>query len=112
MKYFRNKILFTFFFFIVFFAATGIAYAKTATTTEDFRGKIVMQTAHYNDVWYVHPKTLNRYYIPHQWELDSLMRTKGVGIFTKDLEKIAKYGSGDLSDPQALKRFSGYIVLQ
>ena len=112
MKYLNCKNCFVIFIIIASFGCVNLVNANTATTTEDFRGRIVLQSAHYNDVWYVHPKTLRRYYIPHKWELDTLMRTLGVGILTKDLEKIAIPWSGKSSDPAALKRFSGHIVLQ
>lgn len=112
MKYFNRKNYFVIFFIILSFGFINFAHSKTATTTEDFRGRIVLQKEHYNDVWYVHPKTLKRYYIPHQWELDHIMRTKGIGIFTRDLEKIAEVGSESISNPEMVKRFSGYIVLQ
>lgn len=112
MKYYSYKKYFVIFFIIASFGCINFVYAKTATTTEDFRGRVVLQSAHYNDVWYVHPKTLKRYYVPHRWELDTLMRTLGVGILTKDLEKIAIPWSGKSSDPAMLKRFLGYIVLQ
>lgn len=111
MKYLFHKIFFLFSFFLLFFSVADFAYAKTATTTEDFRGEIVLQSAHYNDVWYVHPKTSKRYVLYNSAEAMNVMRKVGKGIFTKDLERIPEPGNSE-GDAEFAKRFFGYILLQ
>ncbi|MFA5359138.1 MAG: hypothetical protein WC310_04975 [Patescibacteria group bacterium] len=56
--------------------------------TEKLRGKILLQVEGEGQAWYVDPDTSKRYYLKNGESAYTALRAFGLGITTKDLEKI------------------------
>ncbi len=87
------------------------AEASTNSLSQRLKGRILLQVESYGRAWYVDPISLDRYYMPNGNEAYFLMRTKGLGITNKDLDKIPtkKGGKGDI---KMIERLKGRILLQ
>ena len=80
-----------------------ITYDKKLTNK--LKGKILLQVESKGEAWYVNPKDEKRYYMADGNEAYNIMRTLGVGITNKDLEKIK-------NNKSEAKKQSGKIFLQ
>jgi len=69
------------------------------------KGRILLQVESKGEAWYVNPKDSKRYYMANGSEAYNIMRTLGVGIVNKDLNKIK-------ADKIFAKKNSGKIFLQ
>jgi len=84
-------------------AETKVTYDKKLT--EKLKGKILLQTESRGEAWYVNPKDGSRYYMANGDEAYNVMRSFGVGVSNKDLEKIK-------TSKTFAKKNSGKILLQ
>lgn len=82
-----------------------VASLKAETLSNRLKGKILLQTESKGEAWYVSPKTAERYYMANGDEAYNVMRTLGVGITNKDLDKIK-------ASKVLAKKSSGKIFLQ
>ena len=69
------------------------------------KGRILLQVENHGEAWYVNPKDSKKYYMANGDEAYTIMRSSGVGITNKDLEKVK-------SDKNFAKKHSGKIFLQ
>lgn len=51
-------------------------------------GRILLQVQEHGEAWYVYPNTKARYYLGRPADAFSIMRTLGLGITNRDLQKI------------------------
>ena len=72
---------------------------------EKLKGRILLQVESNGEAWYVNPKDSKRYYMANGDEAYKIMRNLGIGITTKDLERIK-------ADNNFAKQYSGKIFLQ
>lgn len=69
------------------------------------KGRILLQVESKGEAWYVNPKDSKRYYMANGSEAYNIMRNLGVGITSKDLERIKV-------DKNVAKKQQGKIFLQ
>lgn len=56
--------------------------------TKKFAGRILLQVQSRGEAWYVNPLTLRRYYLGRPADALAIMRSFGLGIANRDLEKV------------------------
>jgi len=79
--------------------------AATLSIGERLRGRILLQVESRGEAYYVHPSTSERYYMANGDEAYNIMRSFGVGITNKDLNRLQD------NKTEALKN-KGKIFLQ
>ncbi len=79
--------------------------ATKAATTNDLKGRILLQVESKGEAWYVNPKDGKRYYMANGDQAFQIMKTLGVGMSNKDIDKMKK-------DATYRKKFIGKILLQ
>jgi len=84
---------------------TPVIYVKAATVSSNLKGRILLQVESRGEAWYVNPKDEKRYYMASGAEAFQIMKTLGVGISNKNLDKIKM-------DVNYRKKFIGKIFLQ
>jgi len=90
---------------ILFFLLIPVICIKAATTPNNLNGRILLQVESKGEAWYVNPKDGLRYYMADGNEAFQIMKTLGVGISNKDLNRIK-------TDANYRKKFIGKILLQ
>lgn len=79
-------------------------------------GKILLQVEENGEAWYINPTNEKRYYMGRPTDAFNLMRSLGVGITNKDLEKISVGSgptmSGAKTDSSFASKQKGKIFLQ
>lgn len=75
------------------------------------RGRILLQVEKAGEAWYVSPLDGERYFLGRPADAFSVMRSLGLGINNKDIEKIG-LPSQTSTDDNLAKRLAGRIVLQ
>lgn len=90
--------------FALFFCQKSVD-ATSGTLANKLKGKILIQVESRGEAWYVNPKDGKRYYMADGNQAFQIMKTLGVGISNKDLNKIK-------SDANYRKKFIGKILLQ
>ena len=106
-----NKKIFIIFFIIFFTLFLKSGYISARQKSHSMAGKIFLQVENRGEAWYIHPKTLTRYYLKNGKEDYEIMRKKSLGISNNDLEKIP-ISSNQKGDTQLTQRLLGYILLQ
>lgn len=91
---------------IIFFPLLAKAQTKTL-----YLGQILIQTEYNNALWYIHPKTGQRFFLYNPERTMEVIRKVGLGIHNKNLEKIPKTNK-DKKDARIFNKFRGNIVLQ
>jgi len=76
-----------------------------AATTNNLNGKILLQVESKGEAWYVNPKDGKRYYMANGDQAFQIMKTLGVGMSNKDVDKMK-------TDANFRKKFIGKILLQ
>lgn len=86
----RNMVRPLIFFVVLLFTIISGAIVFGAHDDADnrFRGRILLEVEKKGEAWYVDPKTGDRVFMGRPGDAFSLMRSMGVGIATKDLERI------------------------
>ncbi len=69
------------------------------------KGRILLQVESKGEAWYVNPKDDKRHYMANGDEAYKIMRNLGIGVTTKDLERIK-------ADNNFAKQYGGKIFLQ
>lgn len=80
--------------------------------TRNVAGKILLDVQRNGEAWYVHPVTMERYYLGTPEDAYKLMRVLGLGISNQHLETIPKPGQAFVGDRALRERLSGRILLQ
>ncbi len=83
-----------------------------ASMVERVAGSILLDVAASGEAWYVEPTTQERYFLNRPDDAFTLMRELGLGISTKDLEKIPSNKEVYTGDSALRSRLSGKILLQ
>ncbi|MDD4900756.1 MAG: hypothetical protein PHS62_01420 [Patescibacteria group bacterium] len=89
--------------FVLVLAPVNFSSASDLATR--LKGKILLQVEDKGQAWYVEPKIGERHYMANGDEAYNIMRNLGVGITTKDLERIQ-------NNKNAAVKHSGKIFLQ
>lgn len=76
-----------------------------AAATNNLNGKILLQVESKGEAWYVNPKDGKRYYMANGDQAFQIMKTLGVGMNNKDVDKMK-------TDANFRKKFIGKILLQ
>lgn len=76
-----------------------------AADTNNLNGKILLQVESKGEAWYVNPKDGKRYYMANGDQAFQIMKTLGVGMSNKDVDKMK-------TDANFRKKFIGKILLQ
>ena len=92
-------------FFLGLVLLTPLICAKAATISSNTKGKILLQVESRGEAWYVNPKDEKRYYMASGGEAFQIMKTLGVGVSNKNLDKIK-------TDANYRKKVAGKIFLQ
>jgi hypothetical protein len=79
--------------------------SKAADLSSTLRGRILLQVESHGEAWYVYPKDSKRYYMVNGAEAYTIMRTLGIGITNKNLDRIK-------ADVAFAKTQQGKIFLQ
>lgn len=82
-----------------------VIYIKAATAPNNLKGRILLQVESKGEAWYVNPKDGKRHYMANGDEAFQIMKTLGVGVSNKDMDKIK-------TDANYRKKFIGKILLQ
>jgi len=93
---------------IIFLLALSLlipVVATKAATANNLNGKILLQVESKGEAWYVNPKDGKRYYMANGDQAFQIMKTLGVGMSNKDVDKMKK-------DSAYRKKFIGKILLQ
>ncbi len=90
--------------FLAFALFTPLFSVKSAPAS-NLHGRILLQVESRGEAWYVNPKDGQRYYMSNGSDAYNVMKSLGVGISNKDLDKIKK-------DANYRKKFIGKIFLQ
>lgn len=90
--------------FLAFALFTPLFSVKSAPAS-NLHGRILLQVESKGEAWYVNPKDGKRYYMANGSDAYNVMKSLGVGISNKDLDKIKK-------DANYRKKFIGKIFLQ
>lgn len=94
-----------FIFLLVLSALVPIFYVKAAAVPKSLKGQILIQVEDKGQAWYVNPKDNKRYYMADGNEALQIMKTLGIGMSSKDIEKMK-------TDASYRKKFIGKILLQ
>ncbi len=77
---------------LLLFLFLGFGYyliiAAQETMSGRLRGRILLQVEKNGEAWYVYPASEERYFLGRPADAFNIMRTLGVGISNKDIEKI------------------------
>lgn len=92
-------------FFVSLFLFIIVSPIKAATTSNNLKGRILLQVESRGEAWYVNPKDGKRYYMANGNEAFRIMKTLGIGMSNKDAEKMKK-------DANFRKQLIGKILLQ
>ncbi len=90
---------------MLFFLLIPAIVVRAVVTPNNLKGKILLQVESKGEAWYVNPQDGKRYYLANGEDAFKIMKTLGVGISNKDLEKIK-------TDANFRKKFVGKILLQ
>ena len=71
---------------LAFFISVPFYGGQAANTA--LAGRILLQTEEHGEAWYVHPGTLERYYLGRPYDAFNIMRGQGIGITDDDLSRI------------------------
>ena len=102
-------------FIALFFAGVlGFAVFSYASSdlTRNVAGKILLDVENNGEAWYIHPVTLERYYLGRPENAFQIMRQMGLGISNFNLSKIPEEGSSLVGDTDLRKNLAGKILLQ
>ncbi|MBI4272665.1 hypothetical protein HY621_02330 [Candidatus Uhrbacteria bacterium] len=96
-------------FSVVFFLTVlggVVVFGLSDNSNDRFFGRILLEVEKKGEAWYVNPHTGNRAYLGRPDDAFSLMRSMGIGIATKDLNRIpienSNLDQGGDSDSDAL----------
>lgn len=76
------------------------------------KGYILLQTEEHGEAWYIDPTTSKKYYMQDGPTAYEMMRSFGLGITDKDLNKIPAEGSNTKGDTTLINKLKGKILLQ
>lgn len=86
--------------------------ASAATLSERLSGRILLQVQEKGKAWYLNPTTGTRAYLGRPADAFRVMRELGLGVATRDLEKISISGSASATNTVFTKKLAGKILLQ
>lgn len=106
---FQKFLFFQLALFCFIFTLLGIAnQAKAESLSERLAGRILLQIEQNGEAWYVNPDTKLRYYLGRPQDAFNLMRSQGLGISNRDINKIPVglqlFGGDDL-DQDGFRKF-------
>jgi hypothetical protein len=93
---------------IIFLLALSLLIPSTSTkaaSNSNLNGRILLQVESKGEAWYVNPKDGKRYYMADGAQAFQIMKTLGVGMSNKDVDKMK-------TDVNFRKKFIGKILLQ
>ncbi|MFA6416955.1 MAG: hypothetical protein WCW61_02060 [Patescibacteria group bacterium] len=90
--------------FLIFALFSPLFSVKSATAS-NLQGRILLQVESKGEAWYVNPKDGQRYYMSNGSDAYNVMKSLGIGISNKNLDKIK-------TDANYRKKFIGKIFLQ
>lgn len=106
MKIFLSSLFIGFFGSLLWFSLVD-----AQSLSQKLSGRILLQVEQNGEAWYIYPKDQKRYYMGRPTDAFNLMRSFGVGITNKDLEKIPLSTSKD-TDTSFSSQYKGTIFLQ
>lgn len=74
-------------------------------------GRILLQAERQGQAWWVHPATLERYYLRDGRVAYQIMRFLSLGITNADLARIPRAGVDETGDAGLVKKLSGQMLL-
>jgi hypothetical protein len=104
-EYIKNMKQKNIIFLLAFSFLMPVISVQAATAPNNLKGRILLQVESKGEAWYVNPKDGQKYYMANGDEAFAIMKTLGVGMSNKDIEKMK-------TDANFRKKFIGKILLQ
>ncbi|MFA6321953.1 MAG: serine hydrolase [Candidatus Buchananbacteria bacterium] len=105
----NNRIIKTILFVLIFFIFTQPASAAEVSLAKKMSGKFLLQVQSYGRIWYVYPKTNQRYYLKSGAMALDTLKSLSLSLAPIDLQKIP-IKQGDKADTKMVNRLKGYVL--
>lgn len=100
---------------IVFFSSLAVlvnsGLAEAATAGERLAGRLLIDVPRVGDVWYVHPKTHERYYLGAEVDAYTSIVAVAVRVSSVDIAKIPTADSAIRGSSKLRKKLGGYFLM-